>query len=51
MNKVFKTLLVITVVLSVFSCANNNLKTTESTTKLRFIDEYVIPDDLIFEET
>ena len=51
MNKVFKTLLVITAVLSVFSCANNNLKTTGSTTKLRFIDEYVIPDDLIFEET
>ncbi|WP_432410035.1 esterase-like activity of phytase family protein [Rasiella sp. SM2506] len=52
MTKVKKTLFVCTIIMSVLSCATkNNVKATESTTKLRFVDEYVLPDDLTFGET
>jgi len=52
MKIVVRTLIVFIVLLTVISCRYKNVvKETKNNLKLRFIDEYVLPDDTTFENT
>ena len=52
MKIVVRSLIVFTILLTVISCRNKNeVKETKNNLKLRFVDEYVLPDETTFENT